>query len=537
MIRRKTGYRIQNSGVRIQNVGRTRSIWLSTHRKIRTPFLLDSAFLRTIGTVLVLCVVLLGWGDAEATGEIRKPAVAGQWYPTEPGELRGWVDRLLANAEPAGIEGDVFALISPHAGYRFSGQTAAHGYRQIQGGTFDAVVVLGPSHRERLQGVSVYSGAGYETPLGVAPVDLDLAEAIVGQDADIRFSSSGHRGEHSIEAQIPFLQRALGDLKIVPIAMWRSDLDLCGRLAQAIVSASKGRRVLVVASSDLYHAPDQDPSGEWYDECVRTDAATLRAIEALDPAAFHEGLVEGAYQVCGAGPIVTAMFVAREMGADRAKVVGRTNSGDVTDRRLGYIVGYGSVVLYRGAGAMEKTEFEPLNEEAQRDLLRMAREAISGYLVTGRPPEFEPILEIFTEKRGVFVTLTKDGRLRGCIGYHGNDVPLHKLVPSRAIAAAFEDPRFPPITEEEVDALHIKISVYLDRVHEIQSIDEFEVGKHGIIMMKGNRGATFLPEVPVEAGWTKEEELRQLCRKAGLPSNGWKDATFYVYTTQVFEEP
>jgi len=489
-----------------------------------------------MGTVLALCAVLFVSGEVEATGEIRRPAVAGQWYPKEPGELRGGVDRLLASAEPAGIEGDVVALISPHAGYVFSGQTAAYGYRQIQGQSFDAVVVLGPSHRERLQGVAVYNGAGYETPLGVAPVDVELAEAIVAQEDDIRFTGSGHRWEHSIEAQIPFLQRALGDLKIVPIAMWRSDLERCRRLAQAIVSASKGRRVLIVASSDLYHAPDQDPNGDWYDVCVRTDTATLKAIERLDPAAFHEGLIEGRYQACGAGPIITAMLAAKEMGADRAKVVGRTNSGDVAGRRLGYIVGYGSVILYRGMDTMENSEFEPLNEEAQRELLRMAREAISGYLKTGRTPEFEPTREVFKEKRGVFVTLTQHGRLRGCIGYHGNDIPLHKLVPSRAIAAAFEDSRFLPVTAEEIDALHIKISVYLDRVHEIQSIDEFEVGKHGIIMVKGRRGATFLPEVPVEAGWTKDEELRQLCRKAGLPSNGWKDATFYVYTTQVFEE-
>lgn len=491
----------------------------------------------------LLCAVFLaacGSGAEEAatlrSEEIRKPAVADRWYPGEPEALKAMVDGFLANAEPAGIEGDILALISPHAGYVFSGQTAAHAYRQIQGRKFDAVVVIGPSHGEPFRGVSVYNRGGYETPLGVAPVDVELADAIIAEDDDAHFTTSGHRWEHSIESQVPFLQRIVEDLKIVPIAMRRSDLKLCRRLAEAIVAASKGKRVLIVASSDLYHAPDQDPQGSWYDQCVRTDTATLKAIERLDPSAFHRGLIEGQYQACGGGPIVTAMFAAKEMGADRAKVVGRTNSGDVTGRRRGYIVGYGSVVLYRGAGAMEKTEFEPLDEGTQRELLRMAREAIAGYLKTGRAPEFEPTREILREKRGVFVTLTEHGRLRGCIGYHGNDIPLYKLVPSRAIAAAFEDRRFPPLAEEEFGALHIKVSVYLDRMHEIESIDEFQLGKHGIIMIKGDRGATFLPEVPIEAGWSKDEELRQLCRKAGLPSNGWKDATFYVYTTQVFEE-
>ena len=167
-----------------------------------------------------------------------------------------------------------------------------------------------------------------------------------------------------------------------------------------------------------------------------------------------------------------------------------------------------------------------------------AREAIASYLNDSTIPEFEPRFEVMKERRGVFVTLNKHGMLRGCIGHHESDVPLHKLVPEMAVAAAFRDPRFPQLTRSELDDIKIKISVYLSNVYKIESIDEFEMGRHGIIMHKNGRGATYLPEVPIEAGWrSKEEELRSLCRKAGLPSDAWKEgAEFYVYETQVFGE-
>ncbi|MGQ9854733.1 MAG: AmmeMemoRadiSam system protein A, partial [Candidatus Oleimicrobiaceae bacterium] len=153
-------------------------------------------------------------------------------------------------------------------------------------------------------------------------------------------------------------------------------------------------------------------------------------------------------------------------------------------------------------------------------------------------PDFAPTQEVMKERRGVFVTITKHGELRGCIGHHESDVPLYKLVPQMAVASAFQDPRFPPLRKSELGEIKIKVSVYLTNVYQIDNLDHFVMGRHGIIMYKDGRGATFLPEVPVEAGWkTKEEELRNLCLKAGLPPDAWKQgATFYLYETQVFEE-
>ncbi len=232
-------------------------------------------------------------------------------------------------------------------------------------------------------------------------------------------------------------------------------------------------------------------------------------------------------------------IAARELGADNTKLLTRTNSGDVTGRKTGYIVGYGTVAIFKSnTPKTGKIEFDEIDTTTQKELLKMARESIEYYLKNKSLPVYEPKNELMREKRGVFVTLTISGMLRGCIGHHESDIPLYRLVPQMAAAAAFGDPRFPPLSGEELKKIKIKISVYLTNVYKIDSLDEFEMGVHGIIMSKNGRAATYLPEVPIEAGWkTAAEEMESLCRKAGLPKDAWKEgAEFRVYRTQVFDE-
>ena len=232
-------------------------------------------------------------------------------------------------------------------------------------------------------------------------------------------------------------------------------------------------------------------------------------------------------------------------------------SGDLHDLRSDrggasgddYIVGYASVLIYKNGNNNDsevqesvsipgKLSYKPVNSEVQDEFLKLGRQAIAEYLDKGVLPEYEPKFDVMNEKRGVFVTLTKYGMLRGCIGHHESDIPLYQLVPEMAVAAAFNDPRFPRLQKEELKDIKIKVSIYLTNVYKIDSIENFEMGRHGIIMIKDGRGATYLPDVPIEAGWrTKEEELRSLCQKAGLPLDAWKEgAEFYLYETQVFEE-
>jgi AmmeMemoRadiSam system protein B/AmmeMemoRadiSam system protein A len=478
-------------------------------------------------------------------------AVAGSFYPRDREALEGQVDNMLEAAQAVGIGDEIIALVCPHAGYPYSGRIAAAGFKQIVGASFDAVIVIGPSHHDSFRGVSIWDRGGYETPLGIVPVEVELARAIIAQDDAIRFTRAGHGREHSVEVELPFLQRALGKkLRIVPMVMGDRTMATCRRLAEAIVSACKGKKVLIVASSDLYH-------GHSYEACVRTDARTLRAVEAFQPEKLCEGLASGTFQACGGGPIVVAEMAARAMGADRVRVIARTNSNEVTGERGGYVVGYGAAVIYRSAkrrstemkkknsgkaspsrAQARRVEYESLDREAQQELLRMARATMEGYLRSGKVPAFEPKFEALKEQRGVFVTLTKHGDLRGCIGHHESDEPLYKLVPEMAVAAGFRDPRFHPLSKAELNDVRIKVSVYLTNVYRIEDLSEFEMGKHGIIMMKEGRGATYLPEVPLEAGWTTvEEEMASLCRKAGLPGGAWREgAEFYVYKTQVFGE-
>jgi len=274
--------------------------------------------------------------------EIRRPMVAGQFYPDDPAMLRAQVDALLEETPIEDLDGEILGLVAPHAGYPYSGAVAAYAYRQVKGERFDVVVVLAPSHAERFVGTSVYTGKGYETPLGVVPVNGELADRIVSAGDPIQASTAGHRTEHALEVQLPFLQRTLEDLAIVPIVMGGISVEMCRALADAVVSATEGMRVLIVASSDLYH-------GYSYRECLETDRRTLEAIERFDPEDLCRGMMRQ-YQACGGGPIAAALFASRAMGADRAQVVSRTNSNDVTGMRDGYVVGYAAVAICRSVG-------------------------------------------------------------------------------------------------------------------------------------------------------------------------------------------
>ena len=463
----------------------------------------------------------------------RLPQVAGQFYSSTPVELRQQVRGFIEQAKTV-ADLQVMGLIAPHAGYIYSGATAGLAYRQVYGRTYDAVILLSPSHRDPFFGATIYPGRSYQTPLGTALIDRDLAGRIVQQCPGVKFSELGHGAEHSLEVQVPFVQVALPQVPIVPMVIGGYDCSLLEKMAAALAKVLKNRQVLLVASSDLYH-------GNSYEECESTNTRTLKAIMAMKSKEMCEGVLNDTYQACGGGPITLMISTLKELGAKKVELLGRTNSNDVTGQRGGYVVGYAALAISGERKTMEnpnKIEYSPLNVAAQKELLRMAREAIAYYLQHHQPPTFSPTLEVLKEKRGVFVTLTKDGDLRGCIGYHESDRPLYELVPDRAIAAAFEDPRFPPLRSFELNQIHIKVSVYLTNVYKINSLAEFRMGEHGIIMMKNNRGATYLPEVPLEAGWkTVEEEMESLCHKAGLASDAWKQgAEFFVYKTQVFGE-
>ncbi len=274
-----------------------------------------------------------------ATTAVRPPAVAGMFYTGHATALEREVDELLSRARAATVPGTPVALIVPHAGYVYSGATAARAYALLRTKMFETVVIVSPSHREYFNGVSVYNGAAYRTPLGEMTVDADLRDHLLEKETLIEASVRGHGAEHAVEVQLPFLQKTLGDAKILPIVMGDQRREYCYHLGKRLAEVLSGRRVLLVASSDLSHYHP-------YDEAVSLDTIVIEDLRAFDPDRLMEDLESDRTEACGGGPAVAVLLAARALGADRVEVLYRCNSGDVTGDRDA-VVGYVSAAAVR----------------------------------------------------------------------------------------------------------------------------------------------------------------------------------------------
>lgn len=270
---------------------------------------------------------------------IREPSVAGMFYPGERAVLTREVDALLSRVEPVKLEGDLYGLISPHAGYVYSGFTAAKGYKLLERKAVDTVVIISPSHREYFKGISVYSGSAYRTPLGVLPVDEALRSELI-QDGEIIVASvAGHRDEHAVEVQLPFLQRVLKEFRILPIVMGDQRREFCVLLGEKLASVLEGKNFLLVASSDLSHYYP-------YDVACELDRIVIDEVEEFDAEGLLEDLETKRAEACGGGPMVAMLLAAKKLGADTTKILHYCNSGDVTGDRDG-VVGYLSAAVVR----------------------------------------------------------------------------------------------------------------------------------------------------------------------------------------------
>ncbi len=272
---------------------------------------------------------------------LRRSMIAGSWYSGRPSELRAQINLFFDRVDPQQTPGEVVGLIAPHAGYTYSGQVAACAYKLIRGHSYDAVIVVGPSHRASFRGVSIFNRGAYETPLGVVPVHAELADGIAAQSSAVSALLDAHMQEHNaIEIQLPFLQVALGQFHLVPLLMADQSADTCEELAGAIVHAIGHRKVLLVASSDLSH-------DHAYDEAVRMDGIALRCMQKMDAPGLLKELAKGTTEACGGGPSAVVIMTARRLGADRAEILKYANSGDVVGDRRSRIVGYASVAFYQ----------------------------------------------------------------------------------------------------------------------------------------------------------------------------------------------
>ncbi len=456
----------------------------------------------------------------EAQG-LRKAVWAGAFYDKDGDILSAQIADFLKNVKDLPpLAGEPQALICPHAGYTYSGQTAAYAYSLVQGKSYETVVIIGPSHRHGFDGCSIYSKGGFETPLGVAEVDSDLAERIAAKTGFF-YISAAHKEEHSIEVQVPFIQKVLPGAKIVPIVMGYPTRKTISSLAEGLAEAVEAKKTLIIASTDLSHYLSKE-------EARATDSQTISLIQKVETATLINKLSRGENFMCGGGPVVSTLLAMKKRGQPRVDLLHYSDSS----RFGGPIVGYlAAAVIPKGSPPQELS----LSPEEKKELLRLARQAVQEFVEEDKILEYKTDNPNMLAERGAFVTLKKEGRLRGCIGFIEPVLPLYETVISAAIYAATQDTRFKPVREEELRDLEVEISV-LTPLQKIEDPRSIQVGKHGLVIAMGSKKGLLLPQVAAENRWRAETFLRQTCLKAGLPADAWKKgAEIFVFEAIVFE--
>ncbi|MEA1913255.1 MAG: AmmeMemoRadiSam system protein B [candidate division WOR-3 bacterium] len=466
---------------------------------------------------------------------VREPVVAGSFYPADSSFLSSTIEQYLDKAKVE-VRGKIMGLVSPHAGYPYSGTTAAYAYKALEGMDIGLVILLGPSHYAYINGFSIYDKGSWKTPLGEVKIDEDFASSLESHSELIDYYPEGHSREHSLEVELPFLQKVLNDFSIVPIVFNAEELSTCKILAKALSEELKKRKNwIIVSSSDLYHGYDYEKAKEVTD-----------SVDGYIKQLNYKGLLEydremrevGACAACGASAIAVMMTTLKELGANKGILLHRTNSLDVTGKTSGYAVGYGTWAIVKTNAEKEKGEEKGkmhLSIADKEKLLSIARETINEYVRNGKIPEFSIQSEALKKKSGAFVTLKEYGQLRGCIGLIRGEEPLYSAVRDMAISAATRDPRFPQLRPSEIDDIEIEISV-LTPLQKVKDASEIKVGRDGLMIQKGFRSGLLLPQVPVEQGWDRETFLEQTCYKAGLPPDAWKDAELWKFQAIVFSE-
>ncbi|MBI4160973.1 MAG: AmmeMemoRadiSam system protein B [Acidobacteria bacterium] len=484
---------------------------------------------------------------------VRGAALAGTWYPADPEDLRSGLRRYLDRAERDLPAGRPVALVSPHAAHRYSGQAAACGFRAVRGCGFDRVVVLGVSHRVGFYGGSIQAHTHEETPLGRIPIDADARRSLL-RNPLFQTVPMAHDTEHSIEIQLPFLQEVLGEFTLVPILFGHLRAEDVPRMAESI-AALRDERTLLLASSDFTHYGARFGYLPFRESILpnlrRLDLEAINAALGVDRSGFAGCLERTGITVCGRNPIRVLLEI---LPPDRTTgtLLSYYTSLELA-RDYGHSVSYASLLFTEGPcapapvepDAVAREPYAPprprfLDSEAQRFLLGAARRAVEARLREGResqaPPEPPPGLAGLDAVQGSFVTLTRGGRLRGCIGNVEPRDALYDSVLRNAVQAAVLDRRFPPLRTEELGEVEIEVSV-LGPAAPVPSASEILLGWQGIVFEKGDRRAVFLPEIAPKYGWSLEEALSRLSEKAGLPADAWREgAQLSVFETQTFVE-
>ena len=480
----------------------------------------------------------------------RQPAVAGQFYPADASELKNTIKLFFDNIKNLPQpKGELLGLISPHAGYIFSGQVASYTYKFLSQYKIEnpIIILIGQSHYYHLSKATLYSKSSFLTPLGEVKIEKKFVESLVKNKELFEDKEQPHLPEHSLEVQLPFLQYIYSDkLTIVPILVSKFDYEKSYKIASFIVETIKNypikRKIIIICSTDMSHYPE-------YNDAVKIDNQAIELIKKYDPKKYFEGLpklertkMANLHCVfCADTAVGITLITTKLLGGNEVLVLKYANSGDVIYGDKSRVVGYLSAAFLKSSHkeeqkSMKETEFK-ISEANQKILLSLARKAIEEYLKTGNVLEYKTDDKELLTPSAVFVTLTKKGQLRGCIGTTFPQHPLYQAVINMAIAAATEDPRFPPVNLDELKDIKIEISI-LSPLKRVFSYKDIKEKVHGVVVRREGRSGLFLPQVWEQLP-KKEEFLSQLCwGKAGLPPNAWQDpkTELYIFTVFAFEE-
>jgi len=473
----------------------------------------------------------------------RQPVAAGRFYSADKETLTNDIAQFFGNCVKTSPHPKVRAIISPHAGYIYSGRVAASAFSVIdRNAVYKNIFVIGSSHIMAFEGASVYNTGDYLTPLGKVTVNKEIANTLKKEKL-FDFPVNAHLQEHSLEVQMPFIQYYFKNTpQVVPIVIGTSNNNYIKKIAEILRPWFTPDNLFVI-SSDFSHYPSYKTANE-------VDNATANAIVTGDPKKFLTVLDKNSYvndpglstSMCGWTSGLLLLYLAEGDTNLEFKKIDYCNSGDSRYGNKDEVVGYNAIALYEKNSGNQQTK--SLSDEIkfssrEKDMLiSMARDNIKSLLYNnkGITVNDKDLPELFKKPYGAFVTLKINGALRGCIGRFISSDPLYEVVLQSSQSSAFEDPRFSPLTKEELPKTDIEITV-LGPLKKISSPNEIVLGRHGIYIKKDFRSGTMLPQVAIENNWSVEEFLGYTSRdKAGIGWDGWKNADLYIYEGIVLEE-
>jgi MEMO1 family protein len=499
-----------------------------------------------IGKFVILLLVLIFSMSGYSSQTILDSPLAGSWYPSSSVVLKTQIDKYLDNVKEKKLE-NVIALILPHAGYVYSGQTAAYGVKEILGKKYSRVVILGPSHQHHMKNMVCVPQniKAFKTPLGTVPLDEKFIDKLK-KYPEVKANDPIQVHEHSVQIELPLLQYALKEFNLVPIVVGQLDINTVQKIGD-ILSSLIDDKTLVIASSDFTHYGQRfqytpfSLNFQTQDKIKRLDMGAVKEIEDLNVNGFNSYINKTGITVCGSNPIL--ILLAMLPTHTQVKLLHYDTSGMQTgdfSNSVSY-VSMGFTGKWDTKNHNVKKINETLTQSDKDALLKLARKTLVYYLKNNTMPTPKEVGIKITpnmcREMGVFVTLHKDGRLRGCIGEILPTRPLYIAVMNQTINAALHDRRFHQIQIEELPSVELEISA-LTPPKPVSSYKDIVIGRDGMIISKNGYSAVFLPQVAPEQGWDLAQTLTHLSQKAGLSSGAWKkdSAKFTVFQAIVFNE-